>query len=741
MISGQARGERGVGSRARGGALTCGLWIAALVLVALARPRDASAADGARGRVTLHARPEFTPPPHESLEARAERTRARVELEELRAIALEPYPQFARGEGFDRERVEHQRALLRGLIDETPASDPEHVELRWRLADTYLDEREYLERWLGGAQRAEFTAEDRGDPDALQRVRAEIASKRRERARASETAAALLRALTRMKGFDRYPRSGEVYLYLAQELALLGRDAESEAAYVWLLRNASGVYVPSCYLGLAELAYRRGDCERARSLYKRVSEYTASPLRPRALIELGYADLQGRCGAARPARSRAAFIAALEDARPQGGPDTKPLALARLRAQRGLIEGFALDGAPADAPKFLEPFVDDHGEGLEPMLERLAGRYLVLGEHAAARVVYHELLARAPSSRARCRWAERSFAAALAEDRRAAQRQEAARLVALWARTRGAAPDSDRAQECREMIRDALTQLATAWHARALRTGAREDFATANELYTLRLALYPRSPARPELQRAHAELLWADAWALARSRTRARRASAAAQFRAAHWVLVALTRELDDARAQEVTRDRLLALENADLLADAATRQGCPRRALRCDPDIRGVAPLDVARVFPRREPTAEERARLDTYARYLAGAEDDEHRARYAPRIEYRRAALEMARNDLERARPLLMELIVKRDGTREAVWGAELLLDALMITWRSDQNTPERQLAAHDALTRWIRRLPSMELYARPEAAALRASLASARARLATARALPRG
>ena len=112
------------------------------------------------------------------------------------------------------------------------------------------------------------------------------------------------------------------------------------------------------------------------------------------------------------------------------------------------------------------------------------------------------------------------------------------------------------------------------------------------------------------------------------------------------------------------------------------------------------------------------------------------EHRARFAPRIEYRRAALEMARNDLERARPLLMELIVKRDGTREAVWGAELLLDALMITWRSDQNTPERQLAAHDALTRWIRRLPSMELYARPEAAALRASLASARARLAPRR-----
>jgi len=209
--------------------------------------------------------------------AQAER-RLLAEAEDPTRSGPIPRPRLPRAVRSLEELDGRIAATERGLIGLAPGDDEEPV-LMLELA-TYHAERAFVVRATGQA-------------DAVR----------------EERALELVRRLTDEARFRGFRRLDEALLLLAEICERRGEVATMKAAYLRLMSEHSGMFIPIAVLALADQQYAVGEVESARALYDKVRTFTDSPLHAYALYRLAWCDR-----VVSSARARDGFLLAIQAA-------------------------------------------------------------------------------------------------------------------------------------------------------------------------------------------------------------------------------------------------------------------------------------------------------------------------------------------------------------------------------------------------------------------------------------------
>ncbi|MEC7519393.1 MAG: tetratricopeptide repeat protein [Myxococcota bacterium] len=581
------------------------------------------AARPARRRAPPSALPSATPSARPSGE-----TAPGIEIDPTRGAETPPR---ARG------LLERELTVLERLAQRTGPSDPRHADVLERLAMTH-DE---LRRESTGRARALDGPVHRAE--GAERQRLEDARRHLEQdARVHRDGA--IRALARVVADHPDRRDLDVTLYtLALHLEAIGQRSRARMVYQRLLRAfPQSRFVPQAWLAFAEHAFAGGDLDAAEQLYERVLGIppARNPVFGYARYKLAWVrynreDFRG---------SLDAFVQLLAHLRDH--PDeTNADALAR-QARRELVLPYARVARPDRALAFFRRVAAGEAEAFE-MLESLGALYHDTGQWTESAGVHRQLIAERPGG-ARCRWQLRVLDATIASAPKAAQRQEAERLIAT-------APGA-----CGAEAATTLVLLATAWHREAVGTedqpGTR-DAATLREaeaMYGLVLDAYPRF----------------DALTLDRIDARDRPTRAQLHFHRAD-LLFEMQRWSACAASFEATLD---AAPGGQLAADAAYGAVlCYDRHLgsREPPGT----PSDEA--LTARALTAEEARMARTFHRFACAAPEHPER----PVVLYRWARLHYEANRFADAAALFERVALDHPDSEVGPFAANLWLDSLGV------------------------------------------------------------
>jgi TolA-binding protein len=613
-------------------------------------------------------------------------------------------------------QIEKMKELL-GLTAKSDAEYPEHL---FRLADLYLGKRAYHELQAGELEERIFALKEAGDEQAAAQQRALQKRHHKDARAAGVQAVKVYRSLVNGPEFTRYKRLDEALYYYAFELGQLGEDADMQDAYVRLVHDfPQSRFAANAYIAFGDHKFAKGDVPNAVKLYTRVVEgYPDSPVYAYALYKLAWCHLNPS-GTAAPAydKSLDTFVATIRATlEGRAGSDENGKIL-RRDARRDLVLAYVHAGRPSAAWEFFRKVGEGpKGEGMtRTMMERLAGAYFGEGKYVESSAIYRKLqeeYARDPDT---CEWQYRIVVNALATDDPTIQWGETKRLADAWSAARDAKWKKAELKRCRDHARETLQQMATVWHDEADKTRKDETYARAQQAYEAYLGHFAKTKEAYDMRFYHAEVLWQQAERFTERKAKADKERGKAKFKESHDAFVAvLEAEPKGKWAKEAAFAQMLAMKN--YLEYDETRVKTRVCAVQTD----GTCRSGREQAYEPTPLTDDEQAMIaayDRYAEFVHRKDDPE-----LPKIMFHRAKLLMEHNRFDEAIPTAQKLVEQFDGTIYAVWGSEMLIDALTIAWQQPGKEPDEQRRAGEQLRRWAKVVSKKKAFAHAEAERVR-------------------
>ncbi|MBZ0236184.1 MAG: hypothetical protein K8M05_27910 [Deltaproteobacteria bacterium] len=559
-----------------------------------------------------------------------------------------------------RDLREQQIALLRGLIDDTPDSEPiEKADLLFRLADT-----------LG--QLARF--------HRLEGVRLELAGKAAEgklhaarSVAARKEAVAVYRTLTQTERYRVYPRMDRAlfsYAFALQQSEVKAeRDHAREVYETLLTEHPASRYVPHAYLAFADYFFEMKQLDNAASFYGKVLKFPRANVYHYARFMLGWVHLNA-------GRGEQAGTELLQVIRETAG-DAKHATLHRA-AKRDFVRAFSEFG---DVRKAWPAFQKIDGKAALGMMEALAERYVEQGKSERAVYAYRQLVKVAPASPRVCTW-QHDIAVELLATPGVTVADKVDEIVRLTELHRVLAAKKvlppGEAADCAANAAAMSGELARAFHNEGAKTFDREVLAASDRLYAAYLESFAAAADWGESARYRAEL----AWIRAEKEPDARKSHELWKVAAAAFTRVVEAKHVPAAVRKDAASGAVDALRNA-LAVDP--RPKITQVALDADavkPGGGGGGKLPEPRAIPATEQAL--LAAIDDYLAYVTDPRDPERvtlafvKANVLRHWDHHAAAL-----------PILEDIIKRHPGHEAALWAAHITLNIHVSAGRHDQVT----------------------------------------------------
>ena len=644
-----------------------------------------------------------------------------------------------------REVADKQIGMLKRLIKATEVTDPEYPDLLFRLADHFLEKKAYFDLQAGSLYEKIYDAEEKGNKQLAQQLKQKQKRFQSEAKKASAEAVKVYKALVSTPAFAKYKRMDEAIYYYAFELGQLGRESEMKQAYLRLIREyPNSKFIANAYLSFADYYFARNKIAEALKLYQKiVTGYPDSPVYAYALYKIAWCYLNP-IGTAEPQydKSLSYFVKTI-NATLQGKAGNEANARQLRRdARRDLVRAYVHAGRPSKAWSFFQKVGNGPSKKEDmarKMMEMLAVAYFGEGMYVESTAIYKKLQEIYPNDPLACEWQGRIVVNALATDDKAIQWKETERLAQYWEEYRDSNHKKSVKRKCYNEALDTVKQMATVWHDEAEKTHRLDTYDYAEKAYQAFLRYFPKDKDAYEMQYYYAELLWAQAVNHYNSKDRKEQTLGLEYFKKAHDEFVKV---LEMNPKGKYTKDaayaQMLAMKNALEYDETGGRaKACKtnseglcvykekkkRKKTKVSKDGSKAGLIDVEAEYPKSEPTEAEAKMLaayDLYQKYVNDPKDKE-----LPLIMYHRAKIMMEHNRFEEARPLLEKIVTKFDGSVQAAWSAEMLVDVLTINWLDSRNTPEQTIKASEDLEQWANKLMKMKVWKHPEADRIREAI----------------
>ena len=640
-----------------------------------------------------------------------------------------------------REIADEQIMMMKALLEESGTSSPEYPEYLFRLADLFLDKKSYFENQAGALYEKIYDAKEKGKKAEAKQLTQRQKKFENNAKKASADAVKVYSALVNKAAFSKYKRMDEALYFYAFELGQLERESEMQEAYIRLIREyPQSKYIPNAYLSFADFYYGKNQISEALQLYQKIVDgYRDSPVYAYALYKMGWCYLNP-VGTGEPEyeKSLDKFVATVKatlEGRAGSEANAKQL---RRDARRDLVKAYVHAAKPSKAWDFFQKV--GNGPKKEEnmsrkMMELLAAAYFGEGMYIESTATYKRLQEGYEGDAMECTWQAAIVVNALATDDKGIQWKETEQLGKYW----NAYKDSKKfkkttKKKCRDEARDTMIQMATVWHDEAEKTRRPDTYALSENAYRAFMDFFPKDKDAYEMNYYYAELLWAQAVNKYNSKDRKEQEEGLAKFRMAHEEFVkVLERKPDGKYTSDAAYAQMLAMKN-HLEYDETGGRG---RACKMQTDgtciyrekkkkkkkVNKDTKTDTAMEFPETPYTDQEEQMLgsyDIYQKYVKKKEDKE-----LPKIQYHRAKIMMSHNKFADAKPIVIELVNKFDGTIYAAWAGAMLIDMLTIAWSDQKNTPEQTIEASNELEKWAIDIQEKKLWKHKESESVRTAV----------------
>ncbi len=728
---------------ARTGSL--GLLAALCGVLSVSVPADGYAQDGGKDKVRYDRRSGKVRTKN-TLNTKFKKAKTETDRDKKKRVEMMSADEFAKKRAaVAREVADKQIGMLKRLIKATEVTDPEYPDLLFRLADHFLEKKAFFDLQAGALFEKIYAAEDKGNKAEAQQLKQKQKRLEQEGKKASAEAVKIYKVLVTTPAFAKFKRMDEALYYYAFELGQLKREEEMKNAYLRLIREyPQSKYIANAYLSFADYYYGKGQIPEALKLYQKiVTAYKDSPVYAYALYKMAWCYLNP-IGTAEPQyqKSLQKFVQTIDATlKGKAGSEANARQL-RRDARRDLIRAYVFAGKPSKAWDFFTKVGNGpkkEEDMARKMMEMLAVAYFGEGKYVESSATYKKLQELFPDDPMVCEWQGRVVVNALATDDKNIQWKETERLAQTWERYRDGNYKKTVKRKCRNEALDTVKQMATVWHDEAEKTRRQETYDLAEKAYLAFNQYFPKDKDAYEMQYYYAELLWAQAANNYNSKDRTTQEKGLEYFRKAHDAFVKV---LEMNPKGKYTKDaayaQMLAMKNAlEYDETGGQAKGCKtnsegvcvyrekkkQKKAKVSKDGSKSGLIDVEKDYPPSDPTPTEQKMLEAYDLYQKYVNDPKDKE--LPLIMYHRAKIMMTHNRFDEARPLLEQLVTKFDGSIQAAWSAEMLVDLLTIRWLDSRNTPEQTLKATAELEEWANKLPKMKVWKHPEADRIREAI----------------
>jgi len=552
-----------------------------------------------------------------------------------------------------------QIQLLEGLIEETSDNDAsEKADLYFRLAEMHAQ----LNRFHRLKQTEAQIKADSAKPADKAKLQA-TAKDHEKQAKAALTASvATYKKLTENDKFKNYPRMDQALFAFAYSLQQGKYMKDARQVYHRLLQDyPQSKYVPEAYLAFADYYFGANELANAEAFYQKVLQFPKSGVYNYANYMLGWVYLN----LARHEEAGKQFLQVVRDTAGQKKNETLNKA-----AKKDFVRAFADFGQVQKAwPTFKK--IDD--AYALTMFELLADLYLEQGKNDRAIYAFRELIKQEPKDKNVCLWQYNIAHSILSTPgaNNADKVAEIERLTKLYGALKATKvlPPSE-SQECHDNAAAMSGEMARAWHNESIKTKNPETLAYADRLYNVYLSEFPDAEDFGETQYYYSELLWARA----DSEPNARAKTQLWENAAVSFTNVVKTGKVDGKLLKESAYAAVLGWKNA----------------LAVDPRPKGSAgTVDMGQEsekIPEPKPIPEREAKMldafDIYIKYIKDPKDDE-----LVSMKFLKARMYRSYNHLDEAIPIFEDIIKNSPQDETALYSANMVLDALIITHRYEE------------------------------------------------------
>ena len=575
--------------------------------------------------------------------------------------------------------LQREVQILRRLVQNTRANNPQRPDILLRLAETYFEMQQSLTARVRSfddpiyqACRVQKNAQNCTQARGSQRTAQAALDESRQQA--IQTYAILVR------DHPDYRRMDEVLFSLAFALDELQQRDRARQVYHRLIKGyPQSRFIPNAYLSFAEFFFQDGDMAAAQRFYEKVTEFP-----PEQNRVYGYALYKTAWAAYNQQDFRGAlqkFVEVVEFA--TQNPDATDAANLARQARRELILPYAQVGTPGRALEFFRRYASNDAEAIE-MLEHLGELYFDTGQWPEAIGVYHSLMSENANSDKLCYWQAHVTNAVISSRPKAEQSRELQRLVDVYdAYTAASGHAADALLQCKAETAQTLAWLATAWHREAIGTDTqpgtndRGTMTLASGLYQLLLSKFPDMgdleypdidrrdwPTAYKVSYYYAELLWKmEDWA---------------RCGPAYDTVVEMNPQgeftSDAAYASVICYNNLYQQQYQGRERDVRGSASSGRRGRR---GRRAAEPEDPQAQYRQRDFTALEQGMINAFRRYRCFVPDSEDLAT----IKYREARIYYESNHYEEAAVLFRDIALNNTDSDLAEYAANLYLDSLNV------------------------------------------------------------
>jgi tetratricopeptide (TPR) repeat protein len=721
-------------------ARSLGITAAVLGAALLAAPSTTFAQDSG-GDAVRYDRKSGKVKSKDNLNTKFKAAQKQAERDKGKQVDMMSADQFARQkESVAQEIADKQIGMLTRLIKATDKSDAQMPDYLFRLADHHLDKKAYFDRQAGSLYDKIYAAEDKGNKAEASQYKSKQKKFEKQADASGSNAVDVYKVLINNKQFAQYKRLDEALYFYAFELGQLGREAEMKEAYLRLIRDyPQSKYIPNAYLSFADFYFGKNEIDSALKLYQKIVDgYKDSPVYAYALYKMGWCYLNPQNGGG-PAYEQSLqkfvqTVSATKDGRAGSEANAKQL---RRDARRDMVKAYVHAGKPSAAWGFFQKVGDGPKKAEDmsrTMMELLANAYFGEGMYVESSATYKSLQNTYDGDSDRCKWQAAVVVNALASDDKDIQWKETQRLGEYWNEYKDSKFKKAVKKKCRDEARDTIQQMATVWHDEAEKTRVPGTYDLSEKAYRQFMETFPKDKDAYEMNYYYAEILWAQATNDYNTKDRATQERGLKKFLQAHEEF---KRVLERNPSGKYTKDaayaQMLGMKNYLEYDETGGRSKA------CKVNTEGVciykdtkkkkkvtskdAKTDVATDFPESDYTDDESKMLgayDTYQKYVKDPKDQE-----LPKIQFHRAKLMMEHNKFKEAKPVLIEILKKFDGSIYAAWSAEMLIDMLTIKWTDTDNTPEQTVASSEELEEWATKLQKSKTWKHDESKRVREAI----------------
>jgi tetratricopeptide (TPR) repeat protein len=592
-----------------------------------------------------------------------------------------------RGAVREADLLTREVRVLKRLVQNTRANNPQRPEILLRLAETYFEMQQSLngqvrsfdERIFQSCQRQKNRSNCREARGGQQQAETRLEETRNESIR---TYAILVR------DHPDFPRMDEVLFSLAFGLEELRQHDRARQVYHRLIKGfPQSRFIPHAYLSFAEYYFSESDMRAALRFYDKVTDFPPerNPVYGYALYKSAWAhyneeDFQG---------ALRSFVQTIEFA--TANPDATDATNLARQARRELVLPYAMVGRPGQALEFFRRYATNNEQALE-MLESLAELYFDTGQWSETIGVYHELMSEGAGSDKLCYWQSRVTNAVVSSRPKDDQVTELRRLVDVFEAYTGQNHPAESITQCKSETAGVLAWLATSWHREAIGddntpgTNDRTTMRLAARLYEILIDKFPDMeelefdniarddwPTNYKVSYYFAELLWKmEDWArCGPAFDSVVELNPQGEFTgdAAYAAVLCynnLYQQQYSGRERE-TRDS----------AEESTGRGRGRRGRRAREAAAAAAAEAEANRYVMRDFTELETGMLNAFQRYVCFVPDSDDLAQ----IKYRRARIYYEANHFQEAAVLFKDIAWNHRDSEMSEFAANLYLDSLNV------------------------------------------------------------